>query len=42
MNNVSPVLIVIAIAGEVRKMCHRLRWEVVSDTVAEPSDLASL
>lgn len=28
-------------AGELRKMCRRLRWEVVTDTVAEPDDLAS-
>jgi hypothetical protein len=28
-------------AGELRKMCRRLRWEVVSDTVAESDDLAS-
>jgi|GEM_PF-4763894 len=28
-------------AGELRKMRGRLRWEVVSDTVAEPDDLAS-
>jgi len=28
-------------AGELRKMCGRLRWQVVSDTVAQPGDLAS-
>jgi hypothetical protein len=28
-------------AGALRKMCRRLRWEVVSDTVADPNDLAS-
>jgi hypothetical protein len=28
-------------AGELRTMCRRLRWEVVSDTVAQADDLAS-
>ena len=28
-------------AGALRKMCHRLRWHVVSDTVAEANDLPS-
>ena len=28
-------------AGELRRMCGRLRWEVVTDTLAEPGDLAS-
>jgi hypothetical protein len=28
-------------AGALRKMCHRLRWDVVSDTLAEAGDLAS-
>ena len=28
-------------ASELRRMCHRLRWKIVSDTVPDPSDLAS-
>ena len=28
-------------AAELRKMCHRLRWEIVSDTVPEPDDIRS-
>ena len=28
-------------ANELRKMCHSLRWEIVSDTVPEPGDVRS-
>ena len=28
-------------AAELRKMCHFLRWEIVSDTVPEPNDIRS-
>jgi hypothetical protein len=28
-------------AAELRKICHYLRWEVVSDTVPEPDDIRS-
>jgi hypothetical protein len=28
-------------ATALRKMCHTLRWEIVSDTTPEPSDPAS-
>jgi hypothetical protein len=28
-------------ASELRRMCHSLRWEIVSDTVAEPGDISS-
>lgn len=28
-------------AGKLRKMCHSLRWEIVSDTVPEPGDIKS-
>ena len=28
-------------ASELRRMCHSLRWEIVSDTVPEPDDLRS-
>jgi len=28
-------------ANELRKMCHSLRWEIVSDTVPEPGDITS-
>ena len=26
-------------AAELRKMCHFLRWEIVSDTVPDPDDI---
>jgi hypothetical protein len=29
------------VANELRKMCRSLRWEIVSDTVAEPGDVRS-
>jgi hypothetical protein len=28
-------------ADALRKMCHSLRWEIVSDTVPEPGDIRS-
>jgi hypothetical protein len=28
-------------ANALRKMCHTLRWEIVSDTTPEPNDTAS-
>ena len=28
-------------ANKLRKMCHSLRWEIVSDTVAEAGDVRS-
>ena len=28
-------------ASALRKMCHSLRWEIVSDTIPEPNDPAS-
>jgi hypothetical protein len=28
-------------ANALRKMCHTLRWEIVSDTTPEPNDPAS-
>ena len=28
-------------ASALRKMCHTLRWEIVSDTIPEPNDPAS-
>jgi len=28
-------------ASALRKMCHALRWEIVSDTIPEPNDPAS-
>lgn len=28
-------------ANPLRRICHKLRWEIVSDTVADPVDLAS-
>jgi hypothetical protein len=28
-------------ANALRRMCYKLRWEVVSDTVADPNDPAS-
>jgi len=28
-------------ATALRRMCYKLRWEVVSDTVADPNDPAS-
>jgi hypothetical protein len=28
-------------ASALRKMCHTLRWEIVSDTIPEPGDPAS-
>jgi hypothetical protein len=28
-------------AAELRKACHHLRWEIVSDTVPEPDDIRS-
>ena len=28
-------------ANALRKMCHTLRWEIVSDTVPEPGDTRS-
>ena len=28
-------------ASELRRMCHTLRWEIVTDTVPDPNDLAS-
>jgi hypothetical protein len=28
-------------ASPLRRICHSLRWEIVSDTVPDPNDLAS-
>jgi hypothetical protein len=28
-------------ASALRRVCHSLRWEIVSDTVPDPNDLAS-
>jgi hypothetical protein len=28
-------------AAKLRKMCHYLRWEIVSGTVPEPDDIRS-
>jgi hypothetical protein len=28
-------------ANALRKMCHSLRWEIVSDTIPEPNEPAS-
>jgi hypothetical protein len=28
-------------AGELRRICHFCRWEIVSDTVPEPDDVSS-
>jgi hypothetical protein len=28
-------------AAELRKMCHFLRWEIVSDAVPEPDDIST-
>jgi hypothetical protein len=28
-------------AADLRKMCHFLRWEIVSETVPEPDDIRS-
>jgi hypothetical protein len=28
-------------ANALRKMCHTLRWEIVTDTTPDPNDLAS-
>ena len=29
------------VASELRELCHKLRWEIVSDTTADPQDPAS-
>jgi hypothetical protein len=28
-------------ASELRRMCHTLHWEIITDTVPDPNDLAS-